>query len=178
MTHLDAEPGTVQYSWLSRDFLIWTFEYRKGEKGFIAREGVSFHPRIRKAAFIGDAGKALRSAVIRDLNAGGAGPAHLEPLRVLANMLKDVNPADTIGGPPQVVRITQHMNTRPLCVRWNEDVTLFGRALFPYENVDYWVVDPFTGKIGLPLKFGRRESIAAHSARPVEAAARVDPKVG
>ena len=48
------------------------------------------------------------------------------------------------------------MNSRPLCVRWENDDTLFGRPLFEYENTDYWVVDPFTGKFFKPRKFGYR----------------------
>src|SRR5207245_2384954 len=84
------------------------------------------------------------------------GPLYLEPLRSLCNMLSQANDTDTIGGPPQLIRITQHMNTRPLCVRWNGEDTLLGRPLFDYENTDYWIVDPSTGKFRRPRKFGNR----------------------
>jgi hypothetical protein len=50
------------------------------------------------------------------------------------------------------------MNTRPLCVRWQGQDTLLGRPLFKYENTDYWIVDPFTGKFNIPRKFGYRVS--------------------
>jgi hypothetical protein len=41
-------------------------------------------------------------------------------------------------------------------VRWNGDDTLFGRPLFDYENIDFWSVDPFSGQLTPPRKFGRR----------------------
>ena len=74
----------------------------------------------------------------------------MEPLTVLAEFLRDAKPTDTIGGPPQLVRIAEHMNTRPLCIRWKQEVTLFGRPLFDYENSDYWTVDPLTGYVEMP----------------------------
>jgi hypothetical protein len=146
------------YSWRTKDFRIWTLEYHAASHAFLAREASAFHPRVRKAAFIGDWAKRVRSAVVKDLDAGGKRLAYLEPLRTLAAILKDAPAADTIGGPPQVVRLTVHMNTRPLCVRWEGQDTLFGRPLFAYENVDYWTVDPFTAKFTLPRKFGRRRA--------------------
>jgi hypothetical protein len=76
---------------------------------------------------------------------------------VLAEFLKSAQPGDSIGGAPQLIRVTQHMNTRPLCVRWGDEDTLFGRPLFGYENTDYWIVEPFTGRILMPRKYGHRE---------------------
>jgi hypothetical protein len=46
-----------------------------------------------------------------------------------------------------------------LCIRWNNEVTLFGRPLFDYENSDYWTVDPLSGKVERPRKFGLRLSL-------------------
>lgn len=85
---------------------------------------------------------------------------YLEPLGVLARFLEDAGPTDTIGGPPQIVRISQHLTTRPLCVKWKGDTTLFGRPLFDYENTDYWIVDPLTSQFSKPRKFGYRGSEA------------------
>jgi hypothetical protein len=155
-TSTDAQFLFGGYSWIKKQFRIWTIHYIEKEKVFAAREALSFHPRLKRAAFIGDWSRRLRGAVVRDLNESGTAPAYLEPLRVLANTLHSSQSNDSIGGPPQLVRITQHMNTRPLCVRWEDEDTLFGRPLFPYENVDYWTVDPFTGKFSKPRKFGFR----------------------
>jgi hypothetical protein len=80
----------------------------------------------------------------------------LEPLRVLAEMLLAAGKADTIGGPPQVVRVAKHMNTRCFVVRWQGEPTIFGRPLFPYESVDYWVLDPVAGTTSPPELFGRQ----------------------
>jgi hypothetical protein len=143
------------YSWIRKDFRIWTIYYSDKERRFAAREAKAFGPRLRKAAFIGDWAKKVRTNLVREL-AEGKGPAYLEPLRVLAMTLQSAEPPDTVGGPPQLVRITQHMNTRALCVRWKGKDTLFGRPLFDYENTDYWIVDPFSGRLSRPRKFGDR----------------------
>jgi hypothetical protein len=143
------------YSWSRKQFRIWTISYVPKDGGFRAREAVSFHPRLAKAAFIGDWSKRLRSNLAKQLNAPG-GPVYIEPLTVLAELLESAKPEYTIGGPPQLIRITQHMNTRPLCVRWRKEDTLFGRPLFSYENTDYWIVEPFERKFLRPRKFGYR----------------------
>jgi hypothetical protein len=144
------------YSWVRKEFRIWTVHYSENDKRFRAREAMSFHPRLSKAAFIGDWSKRVRAKLVNELRAGQRA-AHLEPLKVLAHFLASAEPEHTIGGPPQLIRITQHMNTRPLCVRWRNEDTLFGRPLFPYENTDYWIVDPFGGRFMKPRKFGHRE---------------------
>ena len=38
----------------------------------------------------------------------------------------------------------------------SDDITDHDR--FEYENVDYWIVDPETGKFSSPRKFGNRTS--------------------
>jgi len=154
----DAQFLFAGYSWLQKEFRIWTIHYVEDKKRFEAREALTFHRRLSKAAFIGDWSKAFRSRLVKKLNAGGP-PVYLEPLQLLSEVLESTKLSDTIGGPPQLVRITQHMNTRPLCVRWNEEDTLFGRPLFDYENTDYWIVDPNTGKFARPRKFGNRTAL-------------------
>src|SRR5258708_4808005 len=121
------------YSWRKKDFRIWSISYEPKEKRFRAREARSFCDRLAKAAFIGDWAKQVRSELAKQLNKPGV-PAYLERLTVLAEFLKSAKDEDSIGGPPQLVRITQHMNTRPLCVRWDGEDTLFGRPLFDCEN--------------------------------------------
>jgi hypothetical protein len=152
----DAQFLFAGYSWLKKDFRIWTIQYHDREHRFTAREAHSFHPRLRKAAFIGDWATRLRSSIFKELGSASGDPLYLEPLRSMSTLLKGAKELDTIGGPPQLIRITQHMNTRPLCVRWNNEDTLLGRPLFDYENIDYWIVDPETGKFQRPRKFGHR----------------------
>jgi len=145
------------YSWMRKGFRIWTIYYSPKEKRFSGREALSFHPRLTKAAFIGDWSKRVRAKLIDELRVGEK-PVHLEPLTV-ATVLDSAEPQDTIGGPPQLIRITQHMNTRPLCVRWRNEDTLFGRPLFRYKNMDYWIVEPFERTFLRPRKFGYRANL-------------------
>lgn len=144
------------YSWLLSDFQIWTIEYKAKEKKFVERNARSFCERLRKAAFIGDAAKNYRGRLTREI--GGAGPhVSLEPLKVLSEMLLDPKAPASIGGPPQVVRVGAHMNTRCFAVRWRDEPTLFGRPLFDYEKVDYWTLDPVLGTIKPPVLFEKKE---------------------
>jgi hypothetical protein len=153
----DAQFIFAGYSGQRKDFCIWTINYLEKEKRFAARESFNFLPRIRKAAFIGDASKKVRSAIAKELSGEGTN-VYLQPLRILSGFLRDSTRLDSIGGPPQVIRITQDMNTRSFCVRWNDEDTLFGRPLFDYENTDYWTIDPFSGKFERPRKFGYRKT--------------------
>jgi hypothetical protein len=144
------------YSWLTNDFKIWTIEYRKRPDAFREREAVDFHRRLRKAAFVGDRAWTLRSRVTRELERSSGDHWELEPLGVLAKMLAEAAANDTIGGPPQVVRVSKHMNTRCFVVTWNGQDTLFGRPLFEYESVDYWSLDPVRQVIRTPKPIGAR----------------------
>lgn len=144
------------FSWLKQDFRLWTIGYRESDNAFAAREATTFLPGLRKAAFIGDWSKRYR-ARLHAAVASREGAVDLEPLKVLSALLLEVGPEDTIGGAPQVVRIAQHMNTRPLCIKWRGEDTLFGRPLFDYENIDYWSLEPLTGQVFEPRKFGHRD---------------------
>src|SRR5262249_21156372 len=149
------------YSWLTKEFRLWTIYYDDKGKRFQAREAVTFHPNLQKAAFIGDKAREFRGKLVKELNVlgklwrhvhGRDRHAYLEPLKLLATELSKADTNSTIGGPPQIIRVTQHMNTRPLCVRWKNEDTLFGRPLFPYENTDYWSVDPLAQRYHRPRK--------------------------
>jgi hypothetical protein len=93
----DAQFIFAGYSWLQKDFRIWTIYYSPESKSFAAREALHFHPRLSKAAFIGDWSKRVRASMIRELNKPG-GPFYLEPLRVLAETLRLSGREDTVGG--------------------------------------------------------------------------------
>ena len=158
---LPLKPTDVQflfggYSWRAKGFCLWTIYYEVQSKQFRARTANAFHPRLRKAAFIGDWATRFRSAIISELNKqpGGA-PTNLEPLRLLSAFLKKATKLDSIGGAPQVVRVGPHMNTRPFCVKWgaNREPYLFGRMLFGYENCDFWIIDPEDGTVEAPRHY-------------------------
>jgi hypothetical protein len=153
----DAQFIFAGYSWLKKDFRIWTIFYIENEKRFEAREALNFNSRLTKIALIGDWATRLRGTIARELASGGEGHVYMEPFLSLCDLLAKSKPIDTIGGPPQLIRITQHMNTRPFCVRWKHEDTLFGRRLFDYENTDYWIYDPGSSRFLKPRKFGYRE---------------------
>lgn len=167
------------FSWLTNDFRIWTIEYSARQMKFVAHEARSFHARLRKAAFVGDHGTALRSLVMGELRQSEGPPWNVEPLRVLAGMLLNAPSEGTIGGPPQLVRIARHMNTRSFCVRWKDQDTVFGRPLFQYENVDYRVINPMNGAITMPPPFGRGRRAAGEPQDPADSGApeRLTPSV-
>ncbi len=156
LTPSDAQFILGGYSWRKKDFCIWTFYYEQAAKAFKARPAKAFDTRLRKAAFIGDWATRFRARLSRELaDSRTESPVNKEPLRLLGAFLKAAPPDSSIGGAPQVVRVGPHMNARPFCVRWGGDRTpfLFGRALFDYENCDYWTIDPETGKVEAPRHF-------------------------
>lgn len=63
----DAEFIFAGYSWMKKEFRIWNIHYVANEKKFAAREAHSFHPRLPKAAFIGDWSKRIRGQLTRRL---------------------------------------------------------------------------------------------------------------
>jgi hypothetical protein len=143
-------------SWRSKRFRIWTISYQPEKKQLYEREATAVLRRATQIAWIGDWAKRVRRETAKALLDEGAA-ANLEPLKVVAHILDRCTKEDSIGGPPQLVRISQHLSTRPFCVRWKGKDTLFGRELFDYENVDYWSINPLTGKIFRPRSFGIRE---------------------
>lgn len=70
----------------------------------------------------------------------------LEPFEVVRDMLRDPGRSDTIGGPPQLIRVFQYMKSAPVGVFWPEkmdgNATILGRPVLSYENVDFWILDP------------------------------------
>src|SRR5437867_13317449 len=79
--------------------------FAEGER-FQAREALTFHERLQKVAFIGDWARKFRGKLNRKLSEG-EGHVYLEPLQLLAEELQDADPNATIGGPPQLIRVTR-----------------------------------------------------------------------
>jgi hypothetical protein len=164
LTSRDAQFLFAGYSWRSKDYRIWTINYSEREEKFVAREAKTFISRLRKAAFIGDWSNRLRAKIASEFGRADGKPLYLEPLTSISSLIATSGEDDSIGGPPQLIRITEHMNTRPLCVRWKGRDTLFGRPLFDYENIDYWMVDPETHRFQRPRKFGNRSQDTSNDA--------------
>lgn len=164
MIEFDATSATFifgGYSWRTARFHIWTLVYEPARKLFVARPNQNFHPQLSQAAFIGDWATRFRSRLHKALTRDEKPGIHSEhkPFVELADLLKECDGNASIGGPPQVVRVGAHMNTRVFCVPWGTPSakTLFGRRLFDYENCDYWSIDPITGIISPPDPIGRHD---------------------
>lgn len=165
------------YSWTAKQFFVWRIAYSQRKGGFVAHKAPRLltSPMAKKAffgnpssdmrvgsrclghvAFAGDQGT-LASANLLELitrrysqepSRFENGSLDFEPFEVVRDMLRDPQKAQTIGGAPQVLKVYQHMNARPLAVAWpdahSRQIFIQGRPLLGYENVDYWTLDPDT----------------------------------
>ncbi len=81
----------------------------------------------------------------------------MEPFEVLCDMLKSGDFND-VGGPPQLLKVYQHMNRTPIAVKWalgkKNYSSLLGRPLLDYERTAYPVIDPNDLTIAGGLTFG------------------------
>lgn len=147
------------YSWIEKEFKIWRYIYNKSDKAFQKQEfDYSYQERFGKIIFAGDKKGALNKELLAIINSKYGSNYEkykdekfdMEPFEALVELLRKTTDTDTIGGPPQLVKIYQHMNCRPIGVYWpnmNEDNhlknrTLLGRKLFENEKCDYSFLDP------------------------------------
>lgn len=150
------------YSWLSKEFKIWTISFSENKKEFFARPSNNFHPKFKKFAAIGDVAP-LATRKLHDA-LKGKGPddkVELEPFKVLRDLLRESQSDSTIGGPPQLVRIGEHMNLGAIAVRWKNPegeqyLSLLGRRVFDYENIDSLILDPDSCELERPRSYGYR----------------------
>jgi hypothetical protein len=150
------------YSWQKRKFYLWHIYYDKTEKQFVGPEvhtwkGIKVN---RPISFIGDYYYEYRSrliALMKEKKKFINGHFDMEPLEILVQMLKEGTFID-IGGPPQVLKVYEHMNRTPIAVKWSTDdteyVSLLGRPLQDYEKTIYPVLDTETMNIEGGFQFG------------------------
>lgn len=167
----DSTPGADflfgGYSWIKKDFQLWSVSYRAGDKRFVAnpsqwlnysedakrvilrnRKRANGEHNLGRIAFAGDQASLAKQLLLEKLNSkGGRRKAlDMEPFEVVRDMLRNPHHAETIGGSPQVVKVYQYMRTAPLGVYWpskaDGTVHLQGRACLGYERVERWVLDP------------------------------------
>lgn len=156
------------YSWKSKEFRIWHIRYSNNSGRFEAHppalvKKVSDQGSYRlsrkkprgapdvdtQILFIGDQAENCERR-LSDRLSGRADLAHLdmEPFEVIRDMLRDAKKSETVGGPPQVVKVYQYMKSAPLAVFWPDKnsgaVHLHGRRCLGYERIDRWVLDPDT----------------------------------
>jgi len=155
------------YSWKEKQFRLWRYRYSKFNGAFEKQEfDTVYENKFGKIVFAGDAkgelDKELRSLLRErygdDYSAFKGEGFDMEPFEALVRLLKKSTPTDTIGGAPQMVKIYEHMNAKPIGVYWPEkdstnlykNRTLLGRRLFDNEKCDFSFIDPDTcisGKI-------------------------------
>lgn len=167
------------YSWIKKQFHLWTITYKDAEKTFIAqpakwacysekseqcvtrrRSDLEETHYFGKIAFAGDQSPLAKQLLFERLDEEhkrSRKPVRLDlqPLMVVRDMLRNYPHLETIGGAPQVVKVYQYMNTAPLGVYWpnkaSGQVTLLGRLCLGYERIDRWILDPDTGVSESPI---------------------------
>jgi hypothetical protein len=162
------------YDWINKGFALWSFRFDKTAQQYIAHHSstlcwdkqdhkLAFRSEQRKRhlpigmiAFAGDqAGAARRmlfSRLTKRIEAGERiDDLEMEPLAVVRDLLKQ--PAErkpinsqTIGGPPQLIRVSQSAQATSLAVFWKVDgkrqLHLQGRPCLSYEILDTYSIDP------------------------------------
>ncbi len=149
------------YSWIDKCFKAWNYNYDKDKNKFLK------YPKIVKdsnklISIIGDHNemgefkKNLNTLLIQKYGTTDIDTFDMEPFEVFRDMLRSLigqsNNGSSIGGAPQIIKIYQYQNSRPLGVYWPlkdknnifKNRTLLGRELFDFENSDYWFIDPDT----------------------------------
>jgi len=173
----DAEFILGGYSWRNQRYELWEIAYNRKDCTFEAQPARAVryvtHPgkvaftrdrrlvrrSVARVAFAGDwkreAAKRLRELLASRVVDKTAVPLlEFEPFEVVRDLLREAPRDATIGGAPQVVRIDQHINSRPIAVFWpsrqKNRVTLLGRPSLEYENLDSWILDPDSLEISHP----------------------------
>jgi len=163
------------YSWIQKEFKLWKYKYSKGEQGFLKqRASITFHGKTfgkmviigdKKDCFVKELYNIISNKYGKHFESYNNQGYNMEPLEALIKLLKNTTSEDTIGGAPQIIKIYQHISSRPIGVYWPnkcEDIyknrTLFGRRMFEFENTNYWFLDPETMRSYQTLEIGRRES--------------------
>jgi hypothetical protein len=163
--HPDTKFLLAGYSWKQKSFEVDVFEYSKGERRFHYRSAFRGIGRFGKIMHTGDWANRSRSELIRRLRTRFGQDSiesqstckarfDMEPFEVLRDALRGSSRLDSIGGAPQIVKVTAYMECRPIAVYWPDkksgQVFLGGRKLLEYENVDNWILDPDTFQISHP----------------------------
>lgn len=160
------------YSWIKKQFKLWQIIFDNHNKRFVCKK-IEFEKngkpcicmigdREAKNAFASELAQVLRksygqpfpntpSQIANLRNFESFHQWDLEPFDALCNLLKKRNKPSTIGGSPQMVKVYQYMNSKPVGVFWpnlisgsNKNRILLGRKMQSYEKSRYWFIDPDT----------------------------------
>jgi hypothetical protein len=142
---LDLQILFAGYSWKVGRFKLWRFHFDGMRRAFVKESPVS--TRYRTIMYAGDGESVARFRVDALLRARGRRVGiDMEPFEVLCDMSLDQD-FQTIGGPPQVLKVYRHGNTLPMCVYWprgeaDKVLTFAGRSLLNYEQIVYRRINP------------------------------------
>jgi len=140
------------YSWRQKRFRVWTLHYDDSIKRFTFKPWARWRGQSgpgKEIAFLGDSNvvqeaKSKLVDMLRSKQKLSVGGLDMEPFEVLCTLLKEAKFAE-IGGPPQIVKVYEHMNAHAFPVYWpthDSKVCAFGRPLLRYEVVKSKLIDP------------------------------------
>jgi hypothetical protein len=150
--HIEDETFLVLggYSWRFSDFRIWTLHYDASIGRFTFRPASAWSgiDGNRLLAVVGNEVEYAKKRLIDLLTARGkreVGGFDMEPFEVLRDIIRS-EVHDSIGGPPQLLKVYRHMNATPFSVYWPDRasgrVTMLGRELLHYERSSVGILDP------------------------------------
>lgn len=140
------------YSWERKKFLLWNIYYDKKLKLFVCAQVRTWKGLKTKRiiSFIGDYHHEYQErlkTLMRKKKKFISGSFDMEPFEILRDMLLEDNFKD-IGGPPQLLKVYEHMNRSPIAVEWDcnkiQATTLLGRPLQNFEVSNYPKINPHT----------------------------------
>jgi len=138
------------YSWREKDFRFW--KLRAIGQGFLSKPPDHWgkEPDQWRIQFVGDEdaikyAKLRLAALLKDKSKLPEGGFDMEPFEVLRDVIRSGR-YPSIGGPPQLVKVYEHMNTLPFALYWpnraSGKVEALGRPLMDYEVSSWPVLDP------------------------------------
>jgi hypothetical protein len=149
------------YSWINKTFEIWKLHYDAGIKSFTFHPAHHWANKEARVMFAGDmapeANKRLINLIRERYGVTPQGSERFsfnwEPFEVLRDLLREGPTTEatsgkklSVGGPPQVLKVYQHMNCKMIGVYWPKrsggNITIGGRSLLDYEKPDCWILDP------------------------------------
>lgn len=166
------------YSWKKKDFIIWKFYFNPGEREFRHGEVKTWRGlgTNRKMVILGDPEASLsakRQALRRkdslpkddedvekmakerliklfeERGIKDGDGLDMEPFEVLRDMIRE-EASPHVGGAPQLVKVYQHLNSKPFAVRWDKvngnGISVLGRGLRHGETMHLPLFDPDTFK--------------------------------
>lgn len=141
------------YSWTYKKFVCWRSFYDKNLRRFCFRKLSSHWQRTKgtkRFLFVGDLEREAKVELYSRLKQKGkltVGGLDMEPFEVLRDFIRQKKHR-AVGGPPQVVKLYEHMNCMPLNVQWPDaeatQVAFMGRLLLQYERNSFLTLNPDT----------------------------------